>query len=118
MIFGHIVALTVSELYHTLLHGMTNILIKDYLIIGVHSPEFEFEKNPEMYKKSIDKHGINYPVVMDNDMETWKAFENRYWPRKYIADHEGYIRYDHIGEGGYQETEKVIQLLIKERSDH
>ena len=66
---------------------------------------------------SIEKHGINYPVVMDNDMETWKAFENRYWPRKYIADHEGYIRYDHIGEGGYQETEKIIQQLIKERSD-
>jgi len=87
------------------------------LIIGVHSPEFEFEKVPENVKMSIEKHGIDYPVVMDNDMETWKAFENRYWPRKYIADHEGYIRYDHIGEGGYQETEKVIQQLIKERSD-
>ena len=87
------------------------------LIIGVHSPEFEFEKIPENVKMSIEKHGINYPVVMDNDKETWKAFENRYWPRKYIADHEGYIRYDHIGEGGYQETEKIIQQLIKERSD-
>lgn len=87
------------------------------LIIGVHSPEFEFEKIPENVQMSIEKHGINYPVVMDNDMETWKAFENRYWPRKYIADHEGYIRYDHIGEGGYQETEKIIQQLIKERSD-
>jgi hypothetical protein len=48
-------------------------------------------------------------------METWKAFENRYWPRKYIADHEGYIRYDHIGEGGYKETEKIIQQLLEER---
>ena len=87
------------------------------LIIGIHSPEFEFEKVPENVQMSIEKHGINYPVVMDNDMETWQAFENRYWPRKYIADHEGYIRYDHIGEGGYQETEKIIQQLIKERSD-
>ena len=87
------------------------------LIVGVHSPEFEFEKDPENVKMSIDKHGINYPVVMDNDMETWQAFENRYWPRKYIADHEGYIRHDHIGEGGYQETEKIIQQLLKERSD-
>ncbi len=87
------------------------------LIIGIHSPEFEFEKVPENVQMSIEKHGINYPVVMDNDMETWEAFENRYWPRKYIADHEGYIRYDHIGEGGYQETEKIIQQLIKERSD-
>ena len=87
------------------------------LIVGIHSPEFEFEKNPDNVQMSIDKHGINYPVVMDNDMETWKAFENRYWPRKYIADHEGYIRYDHIGEGAYQETEKVIQQLLKERSE-
>ena len=86
------------------------------LIVGIHSPEFEFEKDPENVKMAIEKHGISYPVVLDNDMETWKAFENRYWPRKYIADHEGYIRYDHIGEGSYQETEKVIQKLLEERS--
>ena len=87
------------------------------VIVGIHSPEFEFEKNPDNVQMSIDKHGIGYPVVMDNDMETWQAFENRYWPRKYIADHEGYVRYDHIGEGAYQETEKVIQQLLKERSE-
>ena len=86
------------------------------LIIGIHSPEFEFEKDPRNVEMAIEKHGINYPVVLDNDMETWKAFENRYWPRKYIADHEGFIRYDHIGEGGYKETEKIIQQLLKERS--
>ncbi len=86
------------------------------LIIGIHSPEFEFEKIPENVEAAIIKHGIKYPVVMDNDMETWKAFENRYWPRKYIADDEGYIRYDHIGEGDYKETEKVIQSLLKERA--
>jgi len=86
------------------------------LIIGIHSPEFEFEKNPENVKLAVEKHGIGYPVVLDNDWETWKAFENRYWPRKYIADHEGFIRYDHIGEGAYQETEKVIQQLLAERS--
>jgi len=89
---------------------------KGLLIIGVHSPEFEFEKNVENVKMAITKHGITYPVVMDNDWETWNAFENRYWPRKYIADHEGYIRYDHIGEGAYKETERVIQQLLKERS--
>ena len=87
------------------------------LIIGIHSPEFDFEKDPNNVKKAIEKFGITYPVVMDNEMKTWKAFENRYWPRKYIADHEGYIRYDHIGEGGYQETEKIIQQLLQERSD-
>ena len=86
------------------------------LIIGIHSPEFEFEKNLENVQAAVDKHGINYPVVLDNDKETWKAFENRYWPRKYIADHEGFIRYDHIGEGAYKETERIIQQLLNERS--
>lgn len=87
------------------------------LIIGVHSPEFEFEKDIENVKTAVTKYGIHYPVVLDNDKKIWHAFENNYWPRKYIADHEGYIRYDHIGEGGYEETEKIIQKLLKERSD-
>jgi len=86
------------------------------LIVGIHSPEFEFEKDPKNVEMAIGKYGIKYPVVLDNDMETWKAFENNYWPRKYIADHEGYIRYDHIGEGDYQKTEKIIQQLLEERS--
>jgi len=86
------------------------------LIIGIHSPEFEFEKNVNNVEMAVDKYGITYPVVLDNDWETWKAFENRYWPRKYVADHEGYIRYDHIGEGSYKETEKVIQQLLEERA--
>jgi len=87
------------------------------LIIGVHSPEFEFEKNVENVKMAITKHGIEYPVVLDNNWDTWNAFENHYWPRKYVVDHEGYIRYDHIGEGAYKETEKIIQKLLKERAE-
>lgn len=86
------------------------------LIVGVHSPEFEFEKDPRNVEKAVAKYDIGYPVVMDNDMVMWKAFDNRYWPRKYIADHEGYIRYDHIGEGRYQDTERVIQWLLHERA--
>lgn len=86
------------------------------LIIGVHSPEFEFEKDVENVKMAVKKYGIEYPVVLDNEWETWKAFENRYWPRKYVVDHEGYIRYDHIGEGAYAETERVIQQLLQERA--
>ena len=86
------------------------------LIVGIHSPEFEFEKEPKNVEMAIGKYGIKYPVVLDNDMKTWNAFENNYWPRKYIADHEGYIRYDHIGEGDYQGTEKIIQQLLEERS--
>ena len=86
------------------------------LIIGVHSPEFEFEKDVDNVRRAVEQHGIGYPVVLDNDWETWDAFENRYWPRKYVADHEGYVRYDRIGEGGYQETERVIQQLLAERA--
>ncbi len=86
------------------------------LIIGVHSPEFEFEKDPENVQMAIEKYGINYPVVLDNDKKTWKAFENRYWPHKFLVDYEGYIRYDKIGEGGYDETEKIIQQLLQERN--
>jgi len=89
---------------------------KGLLIIGIHSPEFEFEKDINNVKTAVENYGIKHPVVLDNDMKTWKAFENRYWPRKYIADSEGYIRYDHIGEGGYAETEKIIQQLLEERS--
>ena len=86
------------------------------LIIGIHSPEFEFEKDPNNVQDAIEKYEIDYPVIMDNNMETWKAFENNYWPRKYIADHEGNLRYNHIGEGAYQETEKIIQQLLNERA--
>jgi thiol-disulfide isomerase/thioredoxin len=90
---------------------------QDLLIIGIHSPEFEFEKDINNVKIAVAKYGIHYPVVLDNDKKTWDAFQNNYWPRKYIADHEGYIRYDHIGEGGYQETEKIIQDLLRERNE-
>ena len=87
------------------------------LIIGIHTPEFEFEKDQNNVETAVKKFGINYPVILDNEKEIWKSFENKYWPRKYIADHNGYIRYDHIGEGAYQETEKIIQQLLQERSN-
>jgi thiol-disulfide isomerase/thioredoxin len=86
------------------------------VIVGVHTPEFEFEKNTENVKAAVEKFGIKYPVFQDNDKGTWNAYDNSYWPRKYIIDSEGYIRYDHIGEGGYSETEKVIQTLLAERA--
>lgn len=86
------------------------------VILGVHSPEFDFEKNPDNVQAAVEKFGVQYPVVQDNDMETWDAYENRYWPRKYLVDDEGFIRYDHIGEGAYEETEKVIQALLQERA--
>jgi thiol-disulfide isomerase/thioredoxin len=87
---------------------------KGLVIIGVHTPEFEFEKNIENVKDAVNKYGIKYRVIQDNDYHTWRAFKNRYWPRKYLIDSEGYIRYDHIGEGGYAETEEKIQELLAE----
>ncbi len=84
------------------------------VIIGVHTPEFEFEKKRENVQIAVEKYGIEYAVVQDNDYATWRAFRNKYWPHKYLIDAEGYIRYDHIGEGGYEETELKIQELLAE----
>jgi len=86
-------------------------------IIGVHTPEFEFEKKYENVLAAVNKWKIDYPIVQDNNYWTWQAFKNRYWPRKYIIDIDGFIVYDHIGEGGYTETERVIQGLLEERKE-
>jgi len=90
---------------------------KGLVIVGVHSPEFEFEKNIDNVKQAVARFGIKYPVLLDNDHETWNVFQNSYWPRKYLVDSDGYIRYDHIGEGGYAETENAIKSLLAERSN-
>jgi len=90
---------------------------KGLVIVGIHSPEFEFEKNIDNVKQAVARFGIKYPVLLDNDHGTWDAFQNSYWPRKYLVDSEGYIRYDHIGEGGYAETENAIKSLLAERSN-
>ena len=81
----------------------------------MHSPEFEFEKNYDNVKTAAQKFGIMYPIVLDNNLGTWNAYGNQYWPRHYLIDAQGYIREDHIGEGGYAETEKTIQSLLAER---
>jgi len=86
------------------------------VIIGVHTPEFEFEKNYENVLAAVKKYGIKYPVVQDNDYQTWNAYQNKFWPRKYLIDIDGNIRYNHIGEGSYEETEKAIQDLLHERA--
>ena len=85
------------------------------LIIGIHTPEFEFEKDIENVKRAVEKYGVTWPVVLDNDYSTWTAYKNRYWPRKYLIDIDGYIVYDHIGEGAYEETETKIVELLNER---
>lgn len=86
------------------------------VILGVHSPEFEFEKNPTNVQDAVKQFGIKYPVALDNDHKTWNAYNNNYWPRHYLIDSQGYIRDDHIGEGGYNETERTIQTLLAEKA--
>lgn len=88
-----------------------------FVIVGVHSPEFEFEKDYNNVQEAVKRFGIKYPVVQDNDFKTWRAYGNNFWPRKYLIDVDGFIRYDHIGEGAYAETESIIQKLLKERSE-
>ncbi len=84
------------------------------VVIGNHYPEFAYEKELDNVKKTIAQYGIEYAVAQDNDGTTWRAYENRYWPTLYLIDKQGHIRYVHIGEGRYQETEENIQALLAE----
>jgi len=84
------------------------------VIIGVHTPEFEFEKDAGNVAKAIEDFGLTYPVVQDNDYKTWRAYNNHYWPAKYFIDRNGIVRSSHFGEGDYDESEKFIQELLKE----
>lgn len=84
------------------------------VVIGVHAPEFAFERNVGNVTKAMKDLGINYPVAIDNDYKIWRAFNNEYWPAHYFADAQGRIRYHHFGEGDYAESERVIQQLLRE----
>lgn len=85
-------------------------------IVGVHTPEFAFEKVQVNVENAMKTFGVTWPVVLDNEYGTWNAFKNNYWPRKYLIDIDGYVVYDHIGEGSYEETEKAIQAALAERA--
>ncbi|PIN99828.1 thiol-disulfide isomerase [archaeon CG10_big_fil_rev_8_21_14_0_10_43_11] len=84
------------------------------VIVGVHTPEFEFEKEYDNVAQSVADFGIEYPVVQDNDYLTWRAYNNRFWPHKFIIDANGVIRDDVIGEGQYEKTEQTIRALLEE----
>lgn len=86
-------------------------------IIGIHSPEFEFEKDIVNVRAAVLEAGIKYPVVLDNQRATWDAYQNQYWPRKFLIDIDGFVVYDKIGEGGYDETEAAIQAALRERAE-
>jgi len=85
-------------------------------VISIHTPEFAFEHVLSNVQQAVQADGILYPVVLDNDYGTWNAFGNQYWPRKYLIDIDGYIVYDHAGEGDYDQTEAAIQKALKERA--
>ena len=85
------------------------------VIVGVHTPEFSFAKNPEHVRRAIAAQAIEYPVVLDAELKIWQAYANRYWPAKYFIDVAGKIRARHFGEGGYRESEQFLQALIAEQ---
>lgn len=84
------------------------------VVIGVHTPEFDIEKQMPNVQKAVEKLGVTYPVALDNNYAIWNAFHNQYWPAHYFIDAKGKVRYEHFGEGEYDQSERWIQELLKE----
>lgn len=84
------------------------------VIIGNHMPEFPYERDLDNVREALVRLDVPYPVAIDNEARTWRAYHNRYWPTMVVIDKQGQIRYVRIGEGGYAETERVIQALLAE----
>ncbi|MGB1252962.1 MAG: redoxin domain-containing protein [Candidatus Promineifilaceae bacterium] len=87
---------------------------EEFEVLAIHYPEFGFEEQIENVQDALEKYGIKYPVALDNDGKTWRAYRQRYWPTRYLIDRNGNIRYKHIGEGAYDETARNIEALIAE----
>ncbi|MBT9443191.1 MAG: redoxin domain-containing protein, partial [Acidovorax sp.] len=85
-------------------------------VVGVHTPEFPFERLTANVEAAMRRHGVKHPVAQDNRYGTWKAYSNQYWPAAYLIDAQGRIRYKHFGEGEYERTEAVIRALLAARS--
>lgn len=82
------------------------------LVIGIHTPEFAYERDRNNVIAAMNKEGVTFPLVQDNEYQTWNAYNNRFWPHRYIIDYTGNVVFDHIGEGAYYETEAVIKHLL------
>ena len=91
---------------------------KGLVVIGVHTPEFGFEKNLDNIRQAMKEMRVDYPVAVDSNYAIWNAFRNEYWPAEYVIDAQGHIRYHQFGEGAYDETERVIQQLLAEGGYH
>lgn len=85
----------------------------DFILLGIHTPEFEFEKDLDNVQEAVDQFNLEYPIALDNDYRTWRNFHNRFWPAEYLFDKNGMLRYTHFGEGRYDETEQAIQRLLE-----
>jgi thiol-disulfide isomerase/thioredoxin len=85
---------------------------KGLVVVGVHTPEFPFERSAGNVQTALKRHGITYPVAQDNGSQTWNAYRNQYWPAQYIVDQNGKIVFQHDGEGQYEQMERIIQRLV------
>ena len=94
--------------------GPKNTKIKDWSVIGVHSPEFAFEKNLDNVRRAARDMRVDYPIAIDSDYAIWRAFKNEYWPALYFVDAQGRIRHHYFGEGDYEQSEKIIKQLLAE----
>jgi thiol-disulfide isomerase/thioredoxin len=89
---------------------------KGLVVVGVHTPEFPFERSPANVQAALKRHGITYPVGQDNDSTTWDAWHNQYWPAQYIVDQNGNVVFSHAGEGQYDEIERTVRRLLNATS--
>ena len=86
------------------------------VVIGIHTPEFPFERSASNVQAALKRHGITYPVAQDNDSQTWNAYSNRYWPAQYIIDQNGKIVFQHAGEGQYEQIDRTVARLLNTNS--
>ena len=89
---------------------------RGFVVVGIHTPEFPFERSASNVQAALKRHGITYPVAQDNDSQTWNAYRNRYWPAQYIVDQNGKIVFQHDGEGKYEQIERTVAGLLNAAS--
>jgi thiol-disulfide isomerase/thioredoxin len=89
---------------------------RGFVVIGIHTPEFPFERSASNVQTALKRHGITYPVAQDNDSQTWNAYRNRYWPAQYIVDQNGKIVFQHDGEGQYEAIDRTVARLLNAAS--
>ncbi len=88
---------------------------KGLVVLGIHAPEFDFERKPENVIAAVKRFGLTFPVAIDNGFKLWRAYKNRFWPAFYLVDKEGIVRYMHFGEGRYRDTEADIVYLLNKK---